>query len=65
MQAPTPDGTIIERVASGPLGGDLIRAPASDAKRLIIYIYFHGGGFLFSSHSHRVVVANLALLSIS
>ena len=61
-QTPIPDGAMIERVASGPAGGDLIRYPNSDDKRLIIY--FHGGGFFFgSSRSHRVVAANLARAS--
>ncbi|WP_439373487.1 alpha/beta hydrolase [Bradyrhizobium sp. DASA03120] len=53
---------MIERVPSGPVGGDLIRYPNSDDRRLIIY--FHGGGFFFgSSRSHRVVAANLARAS--
>ncbi|MCP3473115.1 alpha/beta hydrolase [Bradyrhizobium sp. CCGUVB1N3] len=61
-QTPIPDGAMIERVSSGPVGGDLIRYPNSDGKRLIVY--FHGGGFFFgSSRSHRVVAANLARAS--
>lgn len=61
-ETPIPDGAMIERVAAGPVGGDLIRYPGADDKRLIIY--FHGGGFFFgSSRSHRVVAANLARLS--
>lgn len=61
-QTPIPDGIMIERVAAGPAGGDLISYPGADDKRLIIY--FHGGGFFFgSSRSHRVVAANLARLS--
>jgi len=61
-QTPIPDGAMIERVSSGPVGGDLIRYPNSDDKRLIIY--FHGGGFFFgSSRSHRVIAANLARAS--
>jgi epsilon-lactone hydrolase len=61
-QTPIPDGAMIERVASGPVGGDLIRYPNADERRLIIY--FHGGGFFFgSSRSHRVVAANLARAS--
>lgn len=61
-QTPIPDGIMIERVAAGPAGGDLIRYAGADDKRLIIY--FHGGGFFFgSSRSHRVVAANLARLS--
>ncbi|HEY8947276.1 MAG TPA: alpha/beta hydrolase [Rhizomicrobium sp.] len=59
---PIPDGIMIERVAAGPAGGDLIRFDGADDKRLIIY--FHGGGFFFgSSRSHRVVAANLARAS--
>ncbi|MGY8665889.1 alpha/beta hydrolase [Bradyrhizobium sp. UFLA05-109] len=59
---PIPDGIAIERVAAGPVGGDLIRYAGADEKRLIIY--FHGGAFFFgSSRSHRVVAANLARLS--
>jgi epsilon-lactone hydrolase len=62
VQTPIPDGAMIERVSSGPAGGDLIRYPNSDGKRLIIY--FHGGGFFFgSSRSHRVIAANLARAS--
>ncbi|MBR0719448.1 alpha/beta hydrolase [Bradyrhizobium liaoningense] len=61
-QTPIPDGIMIERVAAGPAGGDLISYPGADGKRLIIY--FHGGGFFFGSpRSHRVVAANLARLS--
>lgn len=61
-QTPIADGSMIERVASGPVGGDLIRLPDCDDGRLIIY--FHGGGFLFgSSRSHRVVASNLARAS--
>lgn len=61
-QTPIPDGIMIERVAAGPVGGDLIRYEGADDKRLIIY--FHGGGFFFgSSRSHRVVAANLARAS--
>lgn len=61
-QTPIPDGAMIERVSSGPVGGDLIRYPNSNDKCLIIH--FHGGGFLFgSSRSHRVVAANLARAS--
>ncbi|WP_316173617.1 alpha/beta hydrolase [Bradyrhizobium sp. SZCCHNRI1073] len=61
-QTPIPDGIMVERVAAGPAGGDLIRYDSADDKRLIIY--FHGGGFFFgSSRSHRVVAANLARLS--
>ncbi|SFI10725.1 alpha/beta hydrolase [Bradyrhizobium sp. Gha] len=61
-RTPIPDGAVIERVLAGPVGGDLIRYPNSDGKRLIVY--FHGGGFFFgSSRSHRVVAANLARAS--
>lgn len=61
-QTPIADGSMIERVASGPAGGDLIRLPGGDDKRPIIY--FHGGGFLFgSSRSHRVVASHLARAS--
>lgn len=61
-QTPIPGGIMIERVAAGPAGGDLIRYPGADDKRLIIY--FHGGGFFFgSSLSHRVIAANLARAS--
>jgi monoterpene epsilon-lactone hydrolase len=61
-QTPIADGSMIERVASGPAGGDLIRLPGGDDSRLIIY--FHGGGFLFgSSRSHRVVASHLARAS--
>jgi len=59
---PIPDGIMIERVAAGPAGGDLIRFDGADDKRLIIY--FHGGGFLFgSSRSHRVIATHLARAS--
>jgi acetyl esterase/lipase len=61
-QTPIADGAMIERVASGPAGGDLIQLPGGDDSRLVIY--FHGGGFLFgSSRSHRVVASNLARAS--
>ncbi|KAB2955549.1 MAG: alpha/beta hydrolase [Rhizobiaceae bacterium] len=61
-QTPIADGSMIERVTSGPAGGDLIRLPGCDEGRLIIY--FHGGGFLFgSSRSHRAVASNLARAS--
>jgi acetyl esterase/lipase len=61
-QTPIADGAMIERVTSGPAGGDLIRLPGCDESRLIVY--FHGGGFLFgSSRSHRVVASHLARAS--
>lgn len=61
-QTPIADGSMIERVTSGPAGGDLIRLPGCDDSRLIIY--YHGGGFLFgSSRSHRVVASHLARAS--
>ncbi|TGN72947.1 alpha/beta hydrolase [Bradyrhizobium yuanmingense] len=61
-QTPIPDGAIIKRVSSGPVGGDLIHYPDSNDKCLIVH--FHGGGFFFgSSRSHRVVAANLARVS--
>lgn len=61
-QTPIAEGSMIERVPSGPAGGDLIRLPGSDGTRLIVY--FHGGGFLFgSSRSHRVIASNLARAS--
>jgi monoterpene epsilon-lactone hydrolase len=61
-QTPIAEGSMIERVASGPCGGDLIRRTDTDDSRLIIY--FHGGGFFFgSSRSHRVIASNLARAS--
>jgi epsilon-lactone hydrolase len=61
-QTPVADGTMIERVASGPAGGDMIRLANSDENRLVIY--FHGGGFLFgSARSHRVIASNIARTS--
>lgn len=61
-QTPIADGSMIERVTSGPAGGDLIRLPGCDDSRLIVY--YHGGGFLFgSSRSHRVVASHLARAS--
>jgi acetyl esterase/lipase len=64
MNAPTPiaEGAMIERVASGPAGGDLIRLRGGADRCLVIY--FHGGGFIFgSSRSHRVIASNLARAS--
>lgn len=59
---PIADGSMIERVASGPVGGDLIRLVGCDEAKLVIY--FHGGGFFFgSARSHRVVASNLARAS--
>jgi acetyl esterase/lipase len=61
-QTPVADGIMIERVAAGPAGADLLRLADSDESGLIVY--FHGGGFLFgSSRSHRVVASNLARAS--
>jgi epsilon-lactone hydrolase len=61
-ETPVAEGSMIERVSAGPVGGDLIRLPGSLEDRLIIY--FHGGGFFFgSSRSHRVVASNLARAS--
>jgi acetyl esterase/lipase len=58
-QTPIAQGSMIERVAAGPAGGDLIRLPNGDETKLCIY--FHGGGFLFgSARSHRVIASNLA-----
>lgn len=61
-QTPVADGSMIERVAAGPCGGDLIRRAETDARKLVIY--YHGGGFLFgSSRSHRVIATHLARTS--
>lgn len=61
-QTPIAERSMIERVAAGPVGGDLIRLPESDDSGLVIY--FHGGGFLFgSARSHRVIATNLARAS--
>ena len=61
-QTPIAEGSMIERVAAGPAGGDLIQLAGSDTSRLVIY--FHGGGFFFgSSRSHRVIASNLARTS--
>ncbi len=59
---PVVEGCRIERVGAGPLGGDLVRAPGSDGKDLIIF--YHGGGFIFgSSRSHRVIATHLSRVS--
>jgi monoterpene epsilon-lactone hydrolase len=61
-QTPIADGSMIERVAAGPCGGDLIRRAETDEGRLVIY--YHGGGFVFgSSRSHRVIATHLARTS--
>src|SRR5690349_12277835 len=61
-QTPIADGSMIERVAAGPCGGDLIRRAETDESRLVIY--YHGGGFFFgSSRSHRVIATHLARAS--
>lgn len=61
-QTPIAEGSMIQRVAAGPCGGDLIQRTDTDKRRLIIY--FHGGGFFFgSSRSHRVIATHLARAS--
>ena len=61
-QTPVVEGCRIERVAAGPLGADLVRAPGADGKDLIVF--YHGGGFMFgSSRSHRVIATHLSRLS--
>ena len=45
-QTPIAEGAMIERVASGPTGGDLIRLPGGADRCLVIY--FHGGGWMYS-----------------
>ncbi len=61
-QTPIADGCTIERVAAGPLGGELITTANTDRSRVIIY--YHGGGWFFgSTRSHRVITTNLARAS--
>ena len=58
-QTPVAGNCHIERVACGPMGGDLIHPFGGDETRLIIY--YHGGGFVFgSSRSHRTIATHLA-----
>lgn len=61
-QLPVPPEVTSTRVRIGTLEAELFTPPGADASRLIVY--YHGGGFVFgSSHSHRVLVTNLALFA--
>lgn len=61
-ETPIAEGSIIEKLTLGPCNGELIRVPASDDHKLVIY--FHDGGFIFGSpRSYRVVTTNLARTS--
>jgi len=53
-----PDAVEVVPGQLGPIGGEWLRGPGSDASRAILY--FHGGGFVAGSpQTHRPIVARL------